>query len=54
MGCVIQISRITRVAPGVGGENRRLDFKSHLQVTIVLGERESSGDVTATACSVSM
>lgn len=54
VGCAIQVSSTIRVAAPSRGETKRLDFKSHLPVAIVLEERESSGDVTATARSVSM
>ena len=54
VSCAIQIPSTTRVAAAARGDTKRLDFKSHLQVTIILEERESSGDVTTTACSVSM
>lgn len=43
VGCAIQIPSTTRVAAAARGDTKRLDFKSHLQVTIVLEERVSSG-----------
>ena len=54
VGCAIKIPCTISVAAAARGDTRRLDFKWHLQVTIVLEERESSGGVTITTRSISI